>query len=126
MEKIGSDNNCVYIQLEPNILKKDWSVDTDQLTLVNSFHPLFTKYTFVLDLTKSEDELLKNMHSKTRYNIKVAQKHGVQIIEDNSVEAFEKYWNIMQETTKRQKFYAHTKKYHQLQWQTFLWQNTRF
>lgn len=35
--------------------------------------------TLVLDLMKSEDELLAAMHPKTRYNIKVAQKHGVSI-----------------------------------------------
>lgn len=59
------------------------------------------------------------MHPKTRYNIKLAQKYGVQIVEDNSEEAFETYWKIMEETTTRQKFYAHTKHYHELQWKIF-------
>jgi peptidoglycan pentaglycine glycine transferase (the first glycine) len=33
--------------------------------------------TLLVDLTKSNDEILAAMHPKTRYNIKVAQKHGV-------------------------------------------------
>ncbi|MBI5452581.1 peptidoglycan bridge formation glycyltransferase FemA/FemB family protein, partial [Candidatus Gottesmanbacteria bacterium] len=81
-------------------------------------HPLFTKYTFQLSLTKSEEELLKNMHSKTRYNIKVAQKHEVIIKEDNSNQAFEKYLQLTFATTRRQKFYAHNRRYHQLMWET--------
>ncbi len=81
-------------------------------------HPLFTKYTFVLDLTKSEDELLKAMHPKTRYNIKVAQKHEVKIVEDNSDKAFETYLRLIQATTKRQGFYAHSERYHRLMWET--------
>src|SRR5581483_4812703 len=35
--------------------------------------------TLIIDLAKSEDQLLADMHHKTRYNIKVAQKHGVEI-----------------------------------------------
>src|SRR3989344_8357024 len=120
LKKIGKDNNCIFIQLEPNILSSIVNRKSSiiNLSLVPAAHPLFTKYTFILDLTKSEDELLKGMHQKTRYNIKVAQKHGVKIVEDNSDKAFETYIKLTNETTKRQKFYAHTQRYHELMWQT--------
>jgi len=39
-----------------------------------------------LDLNKSEDQLLEEMKPKTRYNIKVAQKHGVQIKINENIE----------------------------------------
>ncbi len=113
---IGKQNNCIFIQLEPNIEKNNQGVIPT--VLIPAAHPLFTKHTLQLDLTKSEEELLKNMHPKTRYNIKVAQKHGVKIVEDNSKEAFDEYWKLMEETTNRQGFFAHTKHYHQLLWQT--------
>lgn len=117
--RIGKQNNCIFIQLEPDVEKSsEFVVQSSEYNLQSSFHPLFTKYTFVLDLTKSEEELLKNMHPKTRYNIRVAQKHGVEILEDNSDEAFEKYWKLTEETTKRQNFFAHGKTYHKLQWDT--------
>ena len=122
--KIGKDEKCIFIQLEPNVPRIDGNRHMEELvydknyTLCPSQHPLFTKYTFQLDLTKSEDELLKNMHPKTRYNIKIAQKHGVKIIEDNSDEGFKEYWRLMHETTTRQGFFAHTKKYHELMWNT--------
>jgi lipid II:glycine glycyltransferase (peptidoglycan interpeptide bridge formation enzyme) len=138
LKKIGKENNCIFIQLEPNLIinrhsgevqnqsdeKQKKLTDSGQarmtdLGLKPAAHPLFTKYTFILDLTKSEEELLKDMHSKGRYNIKVAQKHGVKVIEDNSDKAFAAYWKLTEETTKRQKFYAHTKQYHELQWKTF-------
>jgi len=118
LKKIGRENNCIFIQLEPNIPHSILNSQLSTLNLIPAAHPLFTKYTFVLDLTKSEDELLKVMHPKTRYNIKVAQKHGVKIIEDNSDKAFKEYLKLTNETTKRQKFYAHTRRYHELMWQT--------
>ncbi len=116
---IGKREHCIFIQLEPNVEK----VQNKELRIINyglvrAAHPLFTKYTFILDLTKNEQDLLAGMHPKTRYNIRIAQKRGVEIVEDNSEQAFETYWKLTEETTKRQNFYAHTKMYHKLQWET--------
>lgn len=130
LSKIGREENCIFIQLEPNMEanyelgirnyeKKIGDIlHNSRFIIQSSAHPLFTKFTFQLNLKPSEDELLKNMHPKTRYNIKVAQKHHVEIIEDNSEEAFETYWKLMEETTQRQHFFAHTKEYHQAMWET--------
>lgn len=136
LQTVGEEERCVFIQLEPNIVRtmhyepgtrKEFPESKEFNTIIhnssfiihNSAHPLFTKYTFHLDLTKSEEELLKAMHPKTRYNIKVAQKNGVEVTEDSSTKAFEVYWKLMEETTTRQKFYAHGKSYHQSQWELF-------
>jgi lipid II:glycine glycyltransferase (peptidoglycan interpeptide bridge formation enzyme) len=105
---LGKQKNAIFIQLEPNT--------TAKVQLRPSHHPLFTKYTFILDLTKSEDELTASMHPKTRYNIKVAQKHNVIVQEDNSPEAFKEYLRLTEETTQRQGFFAHNTNYHKTMW----------
>ncbi len=105
---LGKQKNAIFIQLEPDT--------TSKINLQPSHHPLFTKYTFILDLTKSEDELLAAMHPKTRYNIKIAQKHDVKIAEDNSPAAFKAYLRLTEETTSRQGFYAHNMNYHKTMW----------
>ncbi len=104
---LGKENHAIFIQLEPNVTK-------GVVPLPHSHHPLFTKYTFILDLTKSEDTLLAAMHPKTRYNIRVAQKHSVTIREDNG--AFEDYLRLTKETTSRQGFFAHNEAYHRSMW----------
>jgi lipid II:glycine glycyltransferase (peptidoglycan interpeptide bridge formation enzyme) len=115
--KISSyEHNAIMIQLEPNVFQNKTSLLLKELHLIPSHHPLFTKYTFILDLTKSEEELLSSMHSKTRYNIKVAQKHNVVTKQDSSKEAFNNYLKLENETTSRQKFYAHTNSYHENMW----------
>lgn len=116
LEETGKTNKLSFIQLEPNVLSGKFKFESDKLK--KSFHPLLTKYTFVLDLTKNEDELLINMHQKTRYNIKVSQKHNVKFEIDNSSKAFEEYIRLTEQTTKRQKFYAHGEAYHRLMWET--------
>lgn len=110
LETLGREKNAIFIQLEPS------ATGTFDL-LPRSYHPLFTKYTFILDLTKSEDELLAAMHAKTRYNIRLAQKHGVIVKEDNSPKAFEAYLHLTRETTQRQGFFAHNLSYHKTMWQ---------
>lgn len=52
-------------------------------------------------------------------NIRVAEKHGVEVVEDNSDNAFEVYLDLMDETTRRQKYFAHTEKYHRRMWEIF-------
>jgi len=115
LKKIGQSHNCIFIKIEPNL------ISGKELFLENGClygRPLFTKYTFQIDLSQDEETLLAKMKQKTRYNIKVAQKHKVKVTEDNSPQAFEKYLKLTFETTKRQKFYSHDKDYHRKMWQT--------
>ncbi len=121
--EIGKANKTTFVQLEPNIIANAGKVEIEKLILEDhiklspSFHPLFTKYSFVLDLTPAEETLLASMHSKTRYNIRVAERHGVKVVEDNSEEGFEQFMKLYSETTTRQKFYAHTNSYHKQLWE---------
>jgi lipid II:glycine glycyltransferase (peptidoglycan interpeptide bridge formation enzyme) len=117
----GKKINAIGIRVEPNIKRAE--LTNFQFSIFNQyFRPgrnLFKPKTFILDLTKSEEELLKNMHPKGRYNIKVAQKHNVSVRLSVSDKDFEKYLDLMfGGTTKRQKIYAHGRDYHRLMWQS--------
>lgn len=121
LKHIGKIHNCIYIQLEPNLLsskKPEIEQLNNKFTLKNSFHPLFTKHTFVLDLNKTEDELLSEMHPKTRYNIRVAAKHNVKIEDVTNENGFKTFLKLYEETTTRQRFYAHTPSYHKRLFET--------
>lgn len=117
LEKIGRENNCIFIQLEPNI-ENHKSYIINHKSLRKAAHPLFTKYSFEINLEKSEEELFKEFSSKTRYNIRLAEKKGVKVEIDNSEKAFKEYLRLTKETTKRQNFYAHTAEYHKKMWET--------
>lgn len=118
LRKIGGQERAILVKLEPNIRADQKTKDFLLANGCQPGQPLFTKYTFQLDLTKTEEEILAGMKSKTRYNIRVAQRHGVEVVEDNSQKAFEAYLKLTFETTKRQGFYAHTPQYHRLLWET--------
>ncbi len=118
LKEFGKKNNLIFIKLEPNIINDEEIIKLLKEEGATSGKTFFTPTTFWIDLTKSEDELLKSFESKTRYNIRLAQKRGVFVSEDNSEAAFEKYLKLTKETTERDKFYAHSEKYHRLLWET--------
>lgn len=66
--------------------------------------------TLITDISISEDALLKNMHHKTRYNIKVASKHNVVVryIEKSPREAIA----LLGKTSKRQRYKSHPDSYY--------------
>jgi len=122
LSKVGREKRAIFIQIEPNTHPPaggqiSLRLRSGRANLTPSHHPLFPRYTFILDLTRSEDELLSSMHPKTRYNLRLAQKHGVVVKEDNSEKAFATYLKLTQETLSRQKFYAHNPSYHRRMWQ---------
>jgi len=120
LKKVGKEENTILVKLEPNLRN---NLDVKNYLLSHgcqSGQPLFTKYTFQLDLTKTEEQIIAGMKPKTRYNIRVAQKHGVEISEDNSKKAFDIYLKLVLETTQRQGFYNHTPEYHRLLWETLV------
>ncbi len=116
LKKIGKENNLIFIKLEPNCLKTNKLVELMKKEGATLGRRLFTPTTFWIDLTPSEEDLMKSFTSKTRYNIRLSEKKGVKVREDNSDMAFKKYLDLTRETTQRQGFYAHTEKYHKLMW----------
>lgn len=115
----GKKHNVIFFKMEPNIKKSEFNdVISKSKNIQQSSHPLFPIWTQVMDLQASEEEMLKNMHSKTRYNIRLATKKGVTVKEESTDEGFEKFSKLYFETTKRQKYFGHTKHYHQLVWET--------
>ncbi len=83
-----------------------------------SYHSAFfqSKFDWVLDIQKSEEELLAEMHQKTRYNIRLAERKGVrvEIIKGKDLNKyFDVFYTLMQETAERGKFGLHPKRYYE-------------
>lgn len=67
-------------------------------------HALNPASTILVDLTRSEDELMAAMHEKTRYNVRLAAKKGVTVREGRSTEDTEAFLRLLSETGARQGF----------------------
>ena len=89
--------NAMFIRFEP----LDGSLKLPKSFLHHRFYNPST--TALLDLTKSEEELLAAMHQKTRYNIRVAEKHGV-TVREGTAEDLETFIKLSHETSSRDQF----------------------
>lgn len=123
LKEFGKEKKFIFIRMEPqyemqaSIRGKPNILDVLKEAGAVRGKRFFTESTFVIDLDKTEEELLQAMHPKTRYNIRVADKHGVEVKEEDSEKAFGEYLDLMDKTTRRQEFYAHTENYHRLMWE---------
>lgn len=126
IRKIAQNENAIFVKIEPdeiekiydnkNQLLKNKSIVLNYPGLVTSPKVAFYPHSFVIDLKKSEDQLLLDMSPKTRYNIKIANRFGVTITHSAKDEDFEIYLKMLFDTTRRQGFYLHSENYHRQQW----------
>ena len=69
------------------------------------YKKFITPFTAIINLEKTEDEILANMKPKWRYNIKVAIKKEVVVKEvEKTKKNIKEYYNLMKETTSRDNF----------------------
>lgn len=97
-------NKYAFLRIEP---LKQLSYALGPVAYTHNRQP---KQTLVLDLTKTEEEILALMHPKTRYNIHIAERHGVVISQEKNADIF---WQLNLETTTRDSFRSHDKKYYE-------------
>ncbi len=67
--------------------------------------------TTILDISSDEDIILKGMHKKTRYNIKLAGKKGV-TVREASISELDTWYNMYEVTAKRDSIAIHSKIYY--------------
>jgi len=68
--------------------------------------------TLVLDLTKTQDELLAAMHQKSRYNIRLAERKGISVRFSKDVADIELFLKLAEEVASRAPFAYHTSDYY--------------
>lgn len=97
-----AEPRAIFIRLEPR----------EKLALPNLRKTINLQpaQTLVIDLAQSEQELLAAMHQKTRYNIRLAEKKGVEIIESDDIQDF---WRLLNLTGDRDGFRLHSLKHYQ-------------
>lgn len=108
VEKIAREEKSVFLKIDPlNRLPPA----TCHLQPSHSIQP---QETLVIDLSRSESDLLAAMHPKTRYNIRLAERKEVRITNQESrKDSFEVFWALMQETVQRGGFRTHPREYYE-------------
>lgn len=105
---LAKKTNAVFARFEVPYLKESGTKFNKKLHKAHAHYQPDT--TLIIDLSKNEDEILAQMKPKGRYNIKLAEKKGVKIIESKDAAEF---YKILKQTTQRDKFSGHNKEFYQ-------------
>ncbi|MEK7097346.1 MAG: peptidoglycan bridge formation glycyltransferase FemA/FemB family protein [Patescibacteria group bacterium] len=104
ISKIAREEKAIFFRIEP----------PQNFKFPKGFHEAHAHYqpeeTLVLDLSLSEDALLKQMKEKGRYNIRLAAKKNVTVKQSKDTG---KFYKLLAETTQRDKFHSHPKEYYE-------------
>lgn len=121
--RVARDHGAIFLKIDPDIkvddtrfgeiLRKASFRKNDTGLDFEGVQPAFV---FRLDIHPSEETLLQNMHSKTRYNIRLSTRKGVTIREATGKEELPEFYRILEETARRDKFLIREYSYFEKIW----------
>lgn len=104
---------CLFIQIETYDIVDSGQFIVDKNYKVWYYKKFITPYTAIIDLSKTEEIILSEMKPKWRYNIKLAEKKEIKVIEvDKSVDNVKIFYDLMMETTSRDGFSGNKLEYY--------------
>ncbi|MFH1029966.1 MAG: peptidoglycan bridge formation glycyltransferase FemA/FemB family protein [bacterium] len=107
LKELAERERCMFLRIEPG---NELKVIKSKVHKVRSVQP---ENEWLLDLSKSENELLKGMHHKTRYNLRLAGKNSVKIRVGEGKNDFDEFFNLISSTYSRKEIRTHSKEYYQ-------------
>ncbi len=110
VDVICNRKKSIFLKVEPDLYEGEDSslcIEDVRFKPAPSVQP---KRTIVVDLQGTPEEWLDRMKQKTRYNIRLANKKGVDIRQSDDVDTF---YEIMISTGNRDNFGIHSKEYYQ-------------
>jgi len=103
IRKVATREKCVFVRVRPQLLKSKENL-LEGLGLRKAPMHLHAEHTVMLDLTKSEADLLAGMRRQTRYEVRRSEKFGIKVEKTNSKKMFEEFRLVQAETALRQNF----------------------
>lgn len=105
IKQIAKAEKCVFVRFRPQVFmtKANLALIKQTGSRDASFH-LHAQNTVILDLEKTEDELLANMRRQTRYEVRRSAKLELVVKKGTSDQLFKEFHKVQVETAKRQNF----------------------
>ena len=107
MKNVAKNLQCVFVRVRPQL---EYNQDSVKIFKEHNFRkaPMYlsVEYAGVLDLHKSEDEIMANMRQRLRRALRKAEKNQITIETSTNPEAIKEFYQIELQTAKRHSFYA--------------------
>ncbi len=99
------------VKIEPEVLEQEKNVKNvkdvlGEIGFRKARYDLNLKTTLVVDVSLPEEELLAKMKGRTRYNVRLAAKKGIEVVEPEFEEGWEIFYAWMKHTSERKEGYS--------------------
>ena len=118
IKKIGRKEQCDFVRVSPLLAEETKSAFFREKFRDAPIH-INPDRTWVLDLRQTEEAILKNMKKSNRYEINRIERSGIEIVQGNSRENLDIFWNLHLETVKRQGFTPFSRKTTEIEMEVF-------
>ncbi len=115
IDEFCKTKKSIFLKYEPDEFG-DYNLQTHLPKMFEIGKSIQPQRTIVVDLNGSEDDWLNRMKSKTRYNIRLAKKKEIRIVQSDDIDTF---YELMINTSERDNFGVHSKQYYQLAYTLF-------
>lgn len=121
--RVAKDHGAIFLKIDPDIkvdnyhfpeILKKCGFRQNKTGL--DFEGVQPRFVFRLDITPSEKDLLAAMHSKWRYNIRLAKRKGVTIRQAEGKQDLRIFYDILQKTAERDQFLVRSYEYFEWIW----------
>jgi lipid II:glycine glycyltransferase (peptidoglycan interpeptide bridge formation enzyme) len=135
LKQFAKDSGVIQLKIDPDIIL-GWGIPGEDTELANtsglalrdhlkatgwkfSFEQIQYRNTVLVDLHPEEDEILGQMKSKTRYNIRLASRKGITVREGTHLD-LDLLYDMYVPTSIRGRFAIRGREYYHTVWQAFL------
>lgn len=116
----GAKNNCVFVRVRPQITETEKNRELfKSLGLRPAPMYLSVEYAGILDITKSEEEILAGASQGLRRKIRRAQKNNITVTTSTNPEDIKEFYQIQLQTAARQKFVEFSEDFLRKQFEAF-------
>jgi len=111
--QLAKEENASWIRIEPeNNEILELLRENKKNVIVMAPHNMQPKQIFIIDILKTEEELLAEMRQKTRYNIHLAEKKQLKIFISREEKYVQRFCDLVKITAKRDKISVHLENYY--------------
>lgn len=103
LKKVARENRAIFLRISPAV-KSDRTDVIDELLrfdYMRAANPLQHIQTTTLDLTMDEEILLASFHHKTRYNIRLSQKKGLEVRVCQDTKEVDLFYELLRQAAER-------------------------
>lgn len=120
IHRLARQNKAILLKIEPELPDRPSVVRQLQAC---GFHPsqqaIQPRSTIHIDLRAAIDEILARMKSKTRYNVRLAERKGV-LVREGTADDLPIFYRLIEMTSRRDGFAVHSQEYYETAYRLFV------